>query len=719
MTKIQKAIINYNALLAIGATSLLASPGVTLAESLALEEVVVTARKREENLQEVPDSITVLNNESLENAGVGNLEDVGAIVPNMSVRRANNAASMLIAMRGINPSRNTEPSVAVVVDGVQQSNFLQFSQALSDVAQIEVLKGPQGSLYGRNALGGAINIVTQQPGDEFEAKLAMGLGNGEKSEISAILSGPLVQDKLYYRLSTRYSNFDGVIHNPTVNDEVDFEESRSGKLQLSYRGIDALELEVYLSYQDVDASVFNWIRFDEPNSHRKTDAEPRGNRVGVDNYSFADATLKASYDFGEVTLSSVTSYSETRDSWRGDDGGPTDLDFGPFDFAGCVCRIQDYDGFTQELRLENSNPENLSWLAGVYYLKQEAHFEQQIVFGVNPFDPNNSEFNAGGKSSSDFDNETLAVFGQLNYDLSDDLALTLGLRYDRDEREQHDLISGRKDDETFSLLQPKVSLSYQLTDDVMVYGTASRGFRSGGFNPGAENGLFGALFESEEIWNYELGAKTTLADGRVTLNGALFYQQLDDHHEFVFDRTVGSSVVYNVPESTISGIELELTARPIENLDIVAGLGLMDSEIEEFDAAAIGFDPDLLPGVPENLQGEGNKLPLIAHQTFNLSAQYTITTEDWEIIPRVDYSWEDRKWWFLDNTQEAGKLSLVNASVTVRYQDNLTFRLWSDNLMDEDYFYEYLRNFQVGAPFPAEAYPAAGRTYGLNVTYDF
>lgn len=175
LNKIYKEIVNYNSVLALGVTGLVAvmSPNYAAANSLALEEVVVTARKREENLQEVPDSITVLNTESLENAGVGNLEDVGSIVPNMSVRRANNAASMLIAMRGINPSRNTEPSVAVVVDGVQQSNFLQFSQALSDVAQIEVLKGPQGSLYGRNALGGAINVVTQQPGDEFEAKVSV------------------------------------------------------------------------------------------------------------------------------------------------------------------------------------------------------------------------------------------------------------------------------------------------------------------------------------------------------------------------------------------------------------------------------------------------------------------------------------------------------------------------------------------------------------------
>lgn len=695
-----------------------------------IEEIVVTARKRSESLQEVPDSITVLTSEGIENAGVDNLENVGTLVPNMSVRSANNSASMLIAMRGINATRNTEASVAVVIDGVQATNFLQFSQGLADIEQIEILKGPQGSLYGRNALGGAINIVTKQPGDDFEGRFSTTIGNGGKGEAVFSLSGPLIADKLYYRLSASYDEFDGVIHNPTLNEEVDYSQSSAGKLQLRYLPTDDLTLNLYASYSQTDAAVYNWIRLDpndsnnDANSPKDYDSEPWGNLPGVDDYSFADITVKADYDFSDkLSLTSVTSYTETRDSWNGRHGQPIDLDFSELDIIGCECRVQNYDSLSQELRLSGGD-EGFDWLFGLYYLDQESFTQQK---NIGNFGSGRYNIFVGPGSKAEFDNKSYAVFGQANYDLTEKTALTLGLRYDRNKREQTDLILNQDFDDTFSMTQPKISLSHQLSDDLMLYGTVSSGFRAGGFNSAA-GGIFARQFDSEELWNYEIGAKSTLFDGMMTLNGAAYHTVIDDHHEFAFDLSVPGPAVYNIPEAEITGVELEITAQPIANLDITAGLSWMDSEIKKFDADATGFDPDIFPVgnpfapndlPPADMEGEGNKLILVPHESFNLSLQYTIEMGEWSLIPRIDYAYEGEKYWFLDNQVKPKPTQLVNTSLTIRNADSLTFRLWGNNVLDEQYFYEYQHGFQVGAPFEGSAYKAPGRTYGLSLTYDF
>src|SRR5512140_1612612 len=295
-----------------------------------LTEVVVTARKRDESFQNVPMTVNVLTEQTIQSAGIESPRDFIALVPNMTLVETQNAGNSFVTVRGISQARNSEPSVAVLVDGVLETNPYEFDQELFDIQQIEVLKGPQGALYGRNAIGGAIIIHTVDPSDHFEGTTKVGVGNGVSEKAQVAVSGPIdAAGTLRYRASLNYYNTDGFLENTYLGRKADPYRNYSGRLRLLWKPSDewSADLRVfrdrvettayyYIIPRDNEANVF--ATFSTPPNANNVTSPIQDNNLGVDNRDVTDTALKLEYNPGYGTFTAVSDYNQTKEIDTGD-----------------------------------------------------------------------------------------------------------------------------------------------------------------------------------------------------------------------------------------------------------------------------------------------------------------------------------------------------------------------------------------------------------------
>jgi iron complex outermembrane receptor protein len=700
-----------------------------------LEEITVTARKRDENLQNVPDSIIALSGDFIEKTNIRAMRDVTAKLPNVSIVESLNPGSTFVNIRGVTATRNGEPAVSLMIDGVQINNVNQMSQSFYDLQQIEILKGPQGALYGRNAIGGAIIITTRKPSNEFENRIEAGYGSGDNIEFQGSSSGAIIKDKLFYRISANYRDFDGTFKNTAVDEKADFVTNKDVRARLIYMASERFEIDFRFSYDDLRAGTY-WYRADfEPLQHNNFDRFPESDPISAANREIEDYVLKMTYDADWATINSISAYSKTYEEYgiTGDNVGsnlPGDLDWTPFPI---LANEQTYDveAFSQEFRFTSPSDQRFRWVAGVYALFTERtdtlpffvapnNFGQILTNFANGVDPlfnldPDEELLLQPSADNDQDNEAYAAFAQINYDVTEDLELTVALRYDREERKQIDNNTLIERERKFNAFQPKASLSYQATDDAMVYGTVSRGYRVGGFN--ATTSTFGRDYDSESLWNYELGFKTTWLDNRLRINGAAFYQDFTDTQIFQFDGSASAQILYNIPKTELMGLELEIDYVVAEGLTLNIGAGLLDSKIKDFDPVEIGFTGAALAAVAD---AEGNKLNNFHHWSYNIGAQYEtpINANGAMVIFRVDYSAKGDRYWWIDNVHKEKDLHLVDGSITVDTGNIWEFQLWAKNLFDMQYASAF-EPVEMTALLSDGQYRASGRTYGFKARARF
>ncbi len=674
----------------------------------SFEEIVVTSRRRAERLQDIPDAVTAFTGDTIENAGISTVADVTNLMPNLSIVETQQPGVEFLVIRGIGQARNQEPPIAMVVDGVQMSSSYQLTQELFDVERIEVLKGPQGALYGRNAIGGAINIVTRKPTNEFEGKIVGGYGNGDFVELKGVVSGPIIEDKLFFRLAGTYEDFDGLIRNVTLNRKVDWREQKTVRAELMARPTENLSIDLRASLQwlDAGAAYFTWA--DNANDFTTpvmSDIE------GVANRDLQEYSIKIDYQFPGVTLTSVTAFAKT-ESFLDED-----LEYTPMPIIRATQGL-DFKSWSQELRLTSSSDSAFRWMVGAYYLDVSrdlatdvfVDFGNYIGFLTNralnvnpPWEGLNPVGNYAPLSSTlaADDDKSWSGFGQINYDITDRLELTLALRYDMNEKRQAG-IEGRD----FDLWQPKASLAYKVTDDAMIYATAARGFRSGGFNPSP---TFGRVFGAEKTTNIELGFKSAWAENRLMLNGAAFYTKYDDRQEYVLIAEEATQALINIPKSRILGFELEAAARPVEGLELQAAFGYIDSSIRRFDGALYH-----LPVVDY----KGNQLPFVYGWNYVLSAQYSLpVVADFNLVTRVDYSGKGDMYWHIDNLDKQKPVHLVNARIALE-NDHYQLMFYAENLFKEKYVHEFVA-MEWSGTFNDVKYPGTPRRYGIRGTVRF
>lgn len=648
-------------------------PSVHAAETPAagLEEVVVTATKRAQNLQEVPDAVTAFSANDIEQAQIRSVADFARLTPNLSISEISQSPGVqFISIRGVTQLSNGEAPVAVIVDGVQVSSTAAITQQLYDVERIEVLKGPQGALYGRNAIGGAINIVTRQPTNEFEAKV--GAGGGEDGEVKALAlaSGPIIADKLFFRVAANYENYDGSFTNPVTGQNVDLMKDRGVRLLLTAKPTDAWNLDLRLSGSRSDNAGYGAVVLPNDAATRADTfgIQPMAGRDGSGEREVQEGSFKASYATDRGTWSSVTGYTKTEDQ------SSYDLDMSPAPLLDLALQRSDVDAFNQEIRFTSAANQRVRYIVGGFY----QHFELQrttdvrVLFLPPPF---NRAFNDASNES-----DAYAGFGQLSYDVTDQFEVTAALRYDRDRRTQEDLLTGaQRTPRTFESWQPKVTLSYAWQPDLHTYATYSQGFRSGGFNAPLQ--AFPEGYDAETTKNVEVGLKSEFLSHRLRLNLAAFKTKFDSQQAFNLDIFSGQQYITNIRSSDVTGAELELTAVPVDAWQFSVGAGYANPKIDDFDGTALY---------------RGNAPPYTPEWTYNAAIQYSHEVSNgWQVQTRVDYAGQSGLYYEIINADEQKAFALTNLRVALE-NDRYSLSVYATNLFGEDYYADIASNFQTG-----------------------
>jgi len=723
------------------------------ADSDELQEIVVTARKREETLQNVPVTEDAFTQQTIQSAGIESPRDFVAMVPNMTLVETQNVGNSFITIRGISQARNSEPSTAVLVDGVLEPNPYEFDQELFDITQIEVLKGPQGALYGRDAIGGAIIIQTAELADHFEGDGKVGVGNGVSEKAQVAVSGPIDDaGTLRYRASLNFYNTDGYLENTNLGEKADPYRDYSGRLRLVWKPNDQWTADLRAYRDRVDTTAYYYVipRADEANPFSSFTTPPNANDItspiqdqnlGTDYRDITDIALKLDYHIEPGTFTSVSDYNFTKEIDTGDA-----YDFRPikdsiaynYFFAGIPAADGGPAGESQsqfiaekteseELRFTSNKIGGFSWIAGAYFIHTQrfistgnlfdrgdgvpAVYETPLVDPANPYATNtNATFLADSQN-----NNAWAVFGDATYEFNKQWELDAAIRYDQDHRENTTdtpeqflpdptAHTGEVRDATFDAAQPKGTLRYKPTDDLTFYGGWSRGFRSGGFNQTGVGYIVSHetppqlgvhdIFQAEIADTWEVGAKSEWLDHRLSANMALYYTKDTNGYFFFYDSTTSTQNLGNL-NALYKGGELELNARPTNWLDLYVNYGYNYGSITGME------DPRVI----------GNKPPLLTQDTVNAGAQvHEPIGGGLNGLLRLDYQMLGRTWWDPYNVTSRDPVNLIDLRAGVE-ADHWTVTAWSKNLTNKLYNAEYSPGgFLWRAP---------PRRYGLDFTFKF
>ncbi len=708
----------------------------------SIEEIVVTARMRAENLQDIPLSETAFTAKMIEDARINQMGDFIALTPNITMTESQNVGNTFITVRGVTQVRNGETPVAIVVDGVLQVNPNQFNQELFDVQQIEVLRGPQGALYGRNATGGAILITTKQPTNELEGNIKAGLGKGDEWQVQGSISGPIVEDKLLFRASARYYTRDGYFNNTTTGKKVDPFEDVSVRGLIKWNVTENFTVDLRANISRAEGGALNYtfqpvnllpngaIDMSNPFDFSRQDADLvtrtfTANNVGYNERDIDEFSVKLDYDAGFATFTSISSYTKLTEYSEGDQFPYTAAAFSGFGLDGTQTQFIDVKAWSQEFRIASHADQRFRWMIGAYYLKTDRFISSttgnDLGLGITRIERAPSLLDPINPTATfladDNNNKAWAMFGNISYDITDQLEASAAIRYDKDKREQ--LVSplqisgipgvgtpGAINHVSFDKWQPKFSLRYKATDDVSVYGSWGKGFRSGQFNQNgvaglaAGAGLLGVtnLAGDEGTTTWEGGIKTEWLDRRVRVNAALFHTKVTGQHYFVFVGAVGAQILVNIDEVELIGGEIEAVANLADGFDVFGSVGVTDSKVK-----AYAINPAAV----------GNKSPYVPAYTLNLGAQYRVpVTTELGLLARVDYERRGKQYWDPENSTARSTIDLVNVRFGIEDNDGR----WSligtvKNLTDEKYNSEFVAGGFAHAGLP--------RTWHVEAKYNF
>jgi len=636
-------------------------------DAVQLETITVTSEKREKDVQTIPSSVTVVDEIQIEDFELKNTLDLASMTPNLYfIRTSSNIQPVLTTMRGVGSGSDQKMTMGVYVDDVPYYG-LDFS--LYDIERIEVLRGPQGTLYGRNAQAGVINIVTQKPSTGWESKLRLDGGSFNSYGLNGTVSGPILGDQLGVRAAVNYFESDGYFENQYDGfDEAGREENLDGRFTFTSAPADKLDLTLTVDFQDYDSPQYaHYSPLDGGDLRKAVNVDYPGEA----NKDSKGASLRAEYQFSKMKLVSITAARNENVF------SSNDVDFTPIDLMTFDWEI-DATTYTQELRLVSDRPDSsFQWLAGLFLLNEED--KQDDSYWMNFM---NMGYGVQGETLYfGTEKETLdtALFGEVTYRFAIGLDLTLGLRYEREQLdfESYQQPSGSTlvmmgspacyvtNDETFEAWLPKFALNYHLTEGVMPYFIISRGYRSGGFNTTIIEA--GTPYDPEFSWNYELGAKTYWWDNKLRLNAALFYIERSD---MLVDVTAGdgySTYIDNAAEASSKGFEVELMVRPVKELQLVAGAAYTDAKFDEYTTEDQVFDGNHVINSPE--------------YTFNLGATYRHSSG---FFLNANYNHIRKIYFDAENTQSQGDYGLFDAKIGYE-AGHFDIYLYAQNLFDEEY----------------------------------
>ena len=627
-----------------------------------LETITVTAQKQEENVQEVPISVSVFNELDIEDRKIESVRDMVDFVPNLALIGTGASGANSPSMRGIYAGGEALTiSTGLYVDGVPILMTSGFENEMLDIERIEVLRGPQGTIYGKGAEAGAISIITRQPDNEFRGKvsaqggklLSAETGDKQKGEFSINLSGPIQKDRLFFGIAGKYYERDGFIENTVTGDTVDDREHWFGRAHLRWTPMDDLDISLIASRLEYNDGVVN-MNLGENGAAMFGLPAPQYRKVtpnfeGKNDSENDSQSLKIAYDISDqLTLTSVTT------NWLYKDNNFVDYDFSPATLIHGD-KHSEYSKISQELRLAYS-AERVKWLVGFYYDKDHNDIDYEITSMIPTM---------AGSTSRDIDGNTYAVLANLTYPLTQRVSLVTGLRYENEEQDFEDNISYFKTDDSWSAFTPKIAMEYRFTPEIMTYVSASKGYRSGGFNHYATDPQY-YTYDAEELWSYEVGVKSVFLDNRLILNGSVYYMDITDMQ---VDEAISPTAFYttNAAEATAKGVELEMTARVSDGLSLMAGFGYSDIEFDTFKDALGDY--------------KGNNTPYAPEYTFNIGAQYR---HDSGFFARADLIGYGKMYFDKTNDYSRDAYEVVNAKIGYE-TEHFDVYLYGKNIFDEKY----------------------------------
>lgn len=672
---------------------------VAPAPAVELDEVVVTAEKRPELVQNVPAQIDVLTAQTLEALQIRQTPDIAATVPNLTVARNDTYSNSTIVLRGITQANNSDVPVAIIVDGVPQDDSKQFNTHLFDIAQIEVLKGPQGSLYGRNAEAGAIIITTAAPTNDLHGFADVSYGKGSSLDSSAGISGALVPDTLLYRVAGNYSRTDGLIDNTFLGNHPDYVDyDRSLRASLEWRLSQQVKLDLIAQVGGFKAGTtyFAAVFSGNPNDFEN----PQSNFPGVDTGHQEFYTAKLEADLGFATLTSVSGYAYIEEHQI------SDVDFTNPVTSPDVFQVGDNQPsnnriWSQDLRLVGPSEDRLRWLASADYLNSSQLLSTNIFAdtghpSTDPFDPalvlvSSSAIN----KRSDY-----GISGQLDYDVIDHLTLTAGIRYDKDQRKQLNLNNNQQRDASFDATQPKFTATYKFTPTLLGYLTYGVGFRSGGFN---QPNFSIPIFAEEKLENVEMGLKSQWFDRRLTVHAAAFTGKVQNYQYSYIDFATASPVTGNVDRVRLSGGELETKFSPVGGLNLFFNTGVAVPKITS------------LPLFPQYV---GNQAPRASDVTLQGGVDYTTPLAgDVSFFVGSNVVFNSRTYWYIDNLDVQEPKTYLNANFGFK-TGPYTATFWGKNLLDTHAYETYDPNQATGAGRDV-GYPNKPLSFGVELAARF
>lgn len=679
-------------------------------------DIVVTARRRSESLQDVPLSVTAFGQAELESQGVTSLRDMAHIMPGVQFTERGSLSTQL-TIRGVGgDSRNIgiEAGVGMYVDGVYVPRTSGYNSDLAEIAQIEVLRGPQGTLFGKNTIGGVINITTKAPSDTFEGSAYASYGNYDALRTQASISGPLA-DNLSARLTVATFDRDGYIHNIFDGQDVNDENRRGARLQLLYKAGDSLDITLnaditrdrrttlqsqMASPAGAAAPYYTGRRFEA-----NTDQPNRDKR------DMWGTSLTANYRLpGGLVLSSISAYRKI------DVTVSSDIDQLPVNLFNSNPLTDFVQMASQELRLTSPGDGPLRYVGGLYYYHQRGTAVRNIFIG--------GSLANGAINRAKAITDSYAAYLNADYDLLDTLTLTGGIRYTYEKKTgdylqirgpllSYDFDDLRRSDKNVSWTG---SLTYKPSSAFTAYATVSKGFKSGGFNLdtiSAPNLIPDDLvFGPEAVVNYEIGIKGQAFDRMLRFSLAAFQMDYSDKQVAQIVATAASPVpsiqVTNAGKAKIRGIELETTLRPMKGLSLSANAAYLDAKYTRFDYSA--------PGAAVTISYAGNRIEFTPDWTLGAQGEYRFGIGSGEgfVTGAVNYNGETYlQPEALPKYREPG-YALVDARIGYETANGVTIALWGKNLTQKAYrtyarVFGGLDQLVYGEP----------RTYGVEVRYRF
>lgn len=693
----------------------------------ALEEVVVTAQRREQQLIEVPISITALSADQLSRSGINSTADLERVTPGLEMTF--NGGFLQPSIRGVSSAGSDggdASNVAIYLDGVYMPSQAGQWMELPDAQQIEVLKGPQGTLYGQNATGGAIIISTFDPNmEEVEGKVSASYGNHDAQAINGYVSGPLAdmfagsiavayKDRDGFRDDIVYGGNDKGLRYNLVRGKLLFKPSDIFDLTLTGYRSDFKDSSTYAGRAYKDNSISYNIYPDAP----RPDAQETANSYPSDSdIQVAGGSIRAEFYLDIGTFSTTTAYSET------DVNMYVDVDYGPASFAD-VRVNQSQDFFVQEMNFASEQIGKWSFTTGVFFLSGTDKFDPNIfqiqspaTLAPNPAGP----VVLTSYTYGNMDKDIGAAYGEVNYDLTDRLQLTVGGRYSYEKQRTYGnpdssnsvVVESEYSPASFSEFTPRATLLYALSDQSNIYASYGEGFKSG---------LLGiAAFESppvdpERLNAYEIGYKGDLTDS-FSLTAAAYYYEYKDLQVARYEAP--NYIYQNAASATIYGGELNSTWAATDGLTFMAGLSILSAEYDDFpEAGVFVWTPDSA-GVPNpgvNYDASGEDMIRSPKITGFLNADYRLQTSIGEFGAFGSVYYNDGYNMEVLGYVEQESFTLVNAELSFipASMPSLRFVLWGDNLTDEDYLQSLLQS-----PFANGVSYADPRTYGGRIEWNF